>query len=257
MNRDINIGRWERLACAVGGGALVAAGLSRRSVPGLLAAAGGLVLTARGLSGRSMVYAKLGIDTTPEGLSRGVDVRAAITIDRAPREIYDFWRQLETLPRFIDHLEEVTPRSDEVSHWSVRVGPRLLEWDAEIIDDVPGERIAWRSISGDVDTDGELSLWPAPGERGTEVHVAMRYAPPGGSKAMVLAPLLRIAGAVGVKDSLRRLKQLLEVGEIATVEGQPSGRWRIPAAEERALRAAKVRRAEAEAGHVPALEVRP
>lgn len=230
-----NVNDVERLASVAGGGLLAAAGLSRGGGLGLLMAAAGGAFLYRGLTGRCSVYQALGVNTSCERHAHvasvpagaGVKVTEAVTINRPVEEIYRFWRNFENLPRVMPHLETVRV-SGEHSHW-VAHGPMgwRVEWDAEIINDRPNEVIAWRSLEGSqVDTAGSVHFRPAPGNRGTEVHVTLKYDPPGGKVGATVAWLLGSEPSQQVREDLLRLKQLLEAGEIATTTGQPSGRAR-------------------------------
>jgi uncharacterized membrane protein len=143
----------------------------------------------------------------------GVHVAESITINRSADEIYRFWRNSENLPRFMSNVDSVQTVDDRRQHWRMRMPTGTqLEWDAEIVDDQPGQLIAWRSLPGaDLPNSGAVRFVPAPGDRGTEVHVELSSELPGG----------RVAGRMGkllareqVANNLRRLKQLLEAGEI-------------------------------------------
>jgi len=95
----------------------------------------------------------------------------------------------------------------------------------QITDDVMDARIAWRSVGdADVASSGEVSFTPAPGGRGTEVRVSMTYDPPAGTLGRFFAKLLGQDPGQQLHQDLRRLKQLVETGEIVTTQGQPSGR---------------------------------
>lgn len=147
---------------------------------------------------------------------RAIEVRHSITV-RAPQDvIYRFWRDLENLPSVFLHLESVESLGDGRSHWRVRAPAGLsMAWDAEIIEDRPGERIAWRSLpDAQVDTDGAVRFMPAPGDRGTEVHVLLRYRPPGGRAGALFARLFGESPEQQVRDDLRALKQIMELGEV-------------------------------------------
>src|SRR5690349_15542885 len=120
-----------------------------------------------------------------------MDVKKAITINRSPEELYRFWHDFQNLPQFMSHLESVVVTSPQRSHWKAKapVGTKV-EWDAEITDDQPNKRIAWKSLKGaDVDNAGSVSFVPAPGGRGTEVHVELSYDPPGGALGATVAKL--------------------------------------------------------------------
>lgn len=154
-----------------------------------------------------------------------IHARKAITILRSPEELYQYWRDLENLPQIMGHLEAVQIIDDRRSHWVARMAGTRVEWDAEITEDRPNELIAWRSIGGsNVVTSGSVRFVPAPGGRGTEVHVELDYRPPGGMLGATILKLLGQAPDQAVQEDLRRFKQLMEAGEVPTTEGQPSGR---------------------------------
>src|ERR1044071_5668960 len=112
----------------------------------------------------------------------GMKVEQSITINRPPDEIYSFWRQLENLPRFMDHVKSVTQTGNGISHWVVRTSSgQEFEWDARLIEDKPGQMISWQSLDGaDVDNAGSVWFTPASDGQGTFVKVSMKYSPPGG-----------------------------------------------------------------------------
>ena len=155
---------------------------------------------------------------TQEGAeaSKGIRVRKSITVNRPPEEVYAFWHDFQNLPRFMDHLESVQVTGAGQSHWKAR-GPAgtTVEWDAEITEDRPNELIAWRSVQGaDVDNAGEVRFTRAAGDRGTEVHVDLRYDPPAGKLGALVAKLFGEEPNGQVAGDLRRFKQVLEVGEV-------------------------------------------
>ncbi len=152
-------------------------------------------------------------------------VRTAITINRPPAEVYRFWRDLENLPRFMFHLQSVDETGDGRSHWVAR-GPagRTVEWDAEIAEEVPDERIAWHSLDGaDVPNSGVVRFRPAPGQRGTEVALDLEYVIPAGAVGAALAKLFGEHPEQQAKDDLRRFKQVLETGEVVRSDASPDG----------------------------------
>jgi uncharacterized membrane protein len=233
--RSTNVGDSERLLSLLGGGALALLGLSRGSLGGLGMGLLGCGLLKRGATGNCNLYSALGLSTAkPHGprasipAGHGVRVDASTTINRTPEELYRYWHNFENLPRFMHNLESVRSTGGNRSHWVAR-GPLGLrvEWDAEVITDRPNEVIAWRSLPGsEVATAGSVHFRPAPGNRGTEVKVELKYDVPGGKAAVTLARLLGDAPEVEVREDLRRFKRILETGEVPTTRGQPSGRGR-------------------------------
>ncbi len=147
---------------------------------------------------------------------KGVRVRRDITIAKPPEEVYRFWRNFENLPRFMEHLESVQILDERRSHWRAKAPAGAgVEWDAEIIEDRPNELIVWRSLDGaDVPNTGSVRFVPAPGGRGTEVNVELRYDPPGGKLGATVAKLFGEEPGQQVDGDLRRLKQVLETGEV-------------------------------------------
>jgi uncharacterized membrane protein len=152
----------------------------------------------------------------------------ALTIN-APRErLYDFWRRLENLPRIMKHLDSVRVIDERRSHWVARSAGVPIEWDAEIVDERPNERIAWRTTEGSsVEHTGEVRFESADPRPGTIIRVEMRYRAPGGPMAKALTQMVLQDPDHLIESDLRRLKQLMETGEVATTEGQPSGRRRV------------------------------
>ncbi|HEX9788653.1 MAG TPA: SRPBCC family protein [Candidatus Binatia bacterium] len=155
-----------------------------------------------------------------------IHVTKTIIINRPAEEIYRFWREFKNLPRVMEHLESVEVIDDKRSLWAAK-GPagKRVQWEAAITEDRPNELIAWRSSEGStVENSGRVRFEPAPGIRGTLVRVELNYRPPGGLLAATFAKLLGEEPELQLEEDLRRLKQLMETGEIITTEGQPAGR---------------------------------
>ncbi len=228
-----NVNDPERWVSVVFGSALAAYGLKMRSIGGLVLGTIGGALVFRGATGYCPMFGGLGISSVDENngshvsvpYGKGVRVEKAVTIHAPPEQIYAFWRNFENLPRFMHNLESVSVHEGGRSHW-VAKGPAgtKVGWEAEIINEIPNELIGWRSIDGSkVDNAGSVHFTRA-GDRGTEVKVVLRYDPPAGVLGATVSKILGEDPAVNVQEDLRRLKMLIETGEIATIEGQPSGR---------------------------------
>ncbi|MDX2008002.1 MAG: SRPBCC family protein [Meiothermus sp.] len=157
---------------------------------------------------------------------RGISFERAVTVMKSPEELYTFWRRLENLPQFMSHLEEVRPHDGRRSSWRAKVaGETEVSWEAEITEDIPNRRIAWRSLEGsEIPTSGHVSFESLPNQRGTVVRVFLNYQPAGGPVADALAKLFGKSPEQMIAADLRRFQQLMEAGEIATTEGQPVGR---------------------------------
>jgi len=205
--------RWAGVAMAT---AVVAYGLSRRSLTGVAIAAAAAPFAYRGVTGVWPVMN--GAADTRAALSgdRGIHVREAIRLEVPLEVVYNFWRRLENLPRFMSHVNEVQDLGGGRSHW-VAEGPAdvPVEWDAEIINDVPNEVIGWRSIAGsEIATAGSVRFSTVRQGRSTQLSVHLQYAAPGGQAARLLAFVLGRDPASMVREDLRRVKQLLEAGEV-------------------------------------------
>ena len=211
----------EKWASIVGGSAMVLFGLQQRSLRGVLTAIAGGSLAYHGATAEKSLTDKVSEAT---GLNKAVKVEKTVTIaNKSPEELYNFWHDFENLPTFMKHLKSVTVQDVRRSHWvaSAPLG-QTIEWDADIINDLPNQLIAWASIEGaEVDNSGFVRFQPAPGDRGTEVKVVLEYNIPGGALTAAVAKLFGEEPEQQIGDELNRFKQLMEAGEIATTEGQP------------------------------------
>jgi uncharacterized membrane protein len=221
----VNVGEAERWISAGAAAALLIYGLTRRSRAGALFALAGAPLAYRGVSGHCPVYSGLGVTTagqtgdTREALSgdRGINVRDAVRLETPLEDVFQFWRRLENLPKFMAHLERVTETDAGRSRWVAR-GPAgiRLEWDAEIINEVENQVIGWRSLAdADLVSAGSVNFDRVRGGRSTQVTVHLQYAPPAGRVGAAVATLFGRAPARTIREDLRRLKHLLEAGELA------------------------------------------
>ncbi|MCW2541622.1 MAG: cyclase [Frankiales bacterium] len=155
-----------------------------------------------------------------------MELRSSTTVAGRPDEVYGFWSRLDQLPMFMAHLEDVRVTGERRSHWRAAAPfSRDVEWDAETTDDVPGQRIAWRSLDGaDIPNSGQVRFVPAPGGRGTEVHVTLTYDLPGGAAGKAVAKYFGEEPSQHLDDDLRRFKQVFETGEVIRSDGAPRGK---------------------------------
>ena len=199
-------GTRNRAALLAGGGALAVYGIRRRSPFGLLLALVGGALAARAATRRPASGDK------PLGPGRGIRVEESIVIDRSPTDLYAAWRNLAFLGDVMSHLRSVDCLDGRRSHWRAE-GPAgtTVEWDAEIVRDVPDRLIGWRSLPGsDVDSAGSVRFRSRRGGQATEVQVVLRYDPPGGVPGATLASALGENPARQIRDDLLRLRRELE-----------------------------------------------
>lgn len=152
--------------------------------------------------------------------NREVEVTRSVVINAPAEQLYNYWHNFEQLPSFMKHLESVTATGDRRSHWIAKApGGTTVEWDAEVTEDEPNHRIAWRSDqNADVYNSGSVTFEPAVGGRGTVVRVEMRYEPPFGWLGVTLAKLFGEEPEQQVSEDLRRFKQVIETGEVVLSE---------------------------------------
>lgn len=148
-------------------------------------------------------------------------VRTSALIQREPQELYEIWHRIEDAPRWQEQVEKVTRTGEKTSHWVMRTDKATIEWDAEVMADEPGKRIAWRSIGGDLQEAGEVVFEPAPGGRGTFVTVLQEFEL--GKLASVAETLTGRNPKQAVVENLRHFKALAEAGEIPRNQGPPHG----------------------------------
>jgi uncharacterized membrane protein len=212
---DTNVGRTERMISAMMGGALVAFGLRRMSLGGLVVAAAGGALAYRALRGHSRVGIDAGGARRNVG-NLGVKIDEAIVVNAPPQRVYGVWRNLENLPRLLSHVERVDILDRTRSRWTVK-GPAgaRVSWDAELINDKPGELIAWRTNDSTlVNHAGSVTFEPA-GEGKTRVRVSLQYDPPGGRVGHAVASLVSADAGSQVANDLQEFKRALEEGRLA------------------------------------------
>jgi uncharacterized membrane protein len=143
-----------------------------------------------------------------------------VTINRPRQALYAFWRDFRNLPLFMENIQSVSVMDEQRSHWVVRApADRTVEWDAVITEDVPGEAIAWASTKeAGVRNSGRIEFRDSTNGRGTEVTATIIYDPPAGGVGKAIAKLFQREPKIQARQDLRRFKQLMETGEIATAQ---------------------------------------
>ncbi|WP_242139590.1 SRPBCC family protein [Sphingomonas sp. TREG-RG-20F-R18-01] len=144
-------------------------------------------------------------------------VGRAVTINRPRAELFAYFRDFTNLPTFMDNVERIDVLDAKRSHWVVKApGGKMVEWDSVVTDEVDGEYVAWASEPGaDIDNSGRVDFRDA-GARGTIVTATLLYDPPAGVVGKLIAKLFQREPAIQARRDLRRFKQLMETGEVAT-----------------------------------------
>jgi len=148
-------------------------------------------------------------------------VRTSALIQADPVELYALWRDLESIPAWQEQITEVRETGPKTSHWTMTTADKTLQWDSEVLADEPGERIAWRSIAGDIDNAGEVVFEPAPAGRGTVVTVLQEFRM--GKLASAWETVVGRNPKQAVIENLRHFKALAETGEIPRSQTAPHG----------------------------------
>jgi uncharacterized membrane protein len=211
-----NVGTLERMLMVTAGGYLLYNALSgaKKNVPQTIAAT---TMLARGISGYCPIYNALGKVDTPK--SSNVNIRTSINIDKPVDEVYNFWRNLENLPKFMSHLKSVEEKNATHSYW-VAQGPAgigSLSWEAKILMDDTGRQLSWQSLPGStIDNAGKVRFKQR-GSSGTELDVTISYHAPLGTAGEAAAQLLNPLFERMVKNDIESLKDYLETGSTGKV----------------------------------------
>ncbi|UZK66847.1 SRPBCC family protein [Sphingomonas sp. M1-B02] len=138
-----------------------------------------------------------------------------VSINRSRAELYAYWRDFGNLATFMFNVEDITVLDDKRSHWKVKGPNGTYEWDSVVTEDVPGELIAWEA-DGDVKNSGRIEFRDGPAGHGTFVRAVMAYDPPAGVIGKLIATFTQKEPQIQSMRDLRRFKQVMEAGEIAT-----------------------------------------
>lgn len=143
-------------------------------------------------------------------------VEKTIDVECPIHTVYNQWTQFEEFPRFMDGVKNVRQIDDTHVHWQAEIWGREKEWDAEITEQVPDEKIGWKSVSGDAPNAGVVRFEPL-GTNRTRVRLAMAYEPQGAMENMgdALGILRR-----SVESSVSNFKRYIES------RGAEDGGWR-------------------------------
>ncbi|KEF34508.1 MULTISPECIES: SRPBCC family protein [Deinococcus] len=199
-----------RLISSAAGAALMILGLRKKGLLGLLMAGAGGYLAYRGATGNDPVMSAAGLSGNANA-AKPIFVEHSVVIDRPPQQVYDYWRKLENLPHIMSHLESVTVLDERRSRWVAKapLGTHV-EWEAEIVNDKPGERIGWHSLPGaTVDNAGSVQFESLP-SGGTRIHVALSYRPPAGALGAAVAKLFGEEPSQQIAEDLQKFKQTFE-----------------------------------------------
>ncbi|MCC6508487.1 MAG: DUF2892 domain-containing protein [Pirellulaceae bacterium] len=232
-----NVGTTERLVSAGLGGLLVATGVVRGRLPGLLLSAVGASLLYRGLSGYCALYQQLGLSTCDldsdqsddaqstrmisergplaaflpdHDAIKGVKVEETFVIDRSAHDLYEVWTRWEELPKFLPHIKSIKKIGAKRTQWIAEAPLGMtLTWDADILKQDADRMVSWKSVQGDVGTAGSVHFKEV-GDQKTEMRVSMQYDPPGGKVTAMVAEFFNMGLDKRVRDDLEKFKERLD-----------------------------------------------
>jgi uncharacterized membrane protein len=229
-----NVGDVERLLSIACGSALVLSASHRRGAARAILAFIGGELMRRGATGRCTMYEALGISTASDGFplttdrathdfaSRAatVDAREAVKLERtihvarSPADLYAYWRDFRNHSRFMAYVDSVEIKSATRSHWTMTIGGRCVEWDSEVINEIPYELIAWKTV-GDSDVAHAGSVHFREVADGTVVRLVVAYEPPGGRPGRLLTQALGMTPEQLADQNLVNFRNLMEARDSA------------------------------------------
>ena len=151
-------------------------------------------------------------------------VESSVVVEAPVSRVYDYWSNLENLPNFMTNIEEVRSTGPRTTHWRVK-GPlgAKMEFDAQTTQEEENRALGWNSVSGNVETSGQVRFQELGPER-TRVEVTMNYAdPPGGKVGEIVAGILSDPDK-SAREDLQNFARIVERGELGGPESQTPSR---------------------------------
>lgn len=223
----INVDWQERVLSAGVGGYLLAAGLrnlTRKPIKGVIQTVLGGFLVYRGSSGNCPVYSSIG-KTSDATHATSVNIRTSMTVNKPRHEVFQFWRRLENLPKFMKHLLTVRELDSKRSHWEAVVPGNIatIKWDAEIVKERENEFIGWQSVpDATIENAGKVEFRDL-GNGQTEVNVTISYRPPAGQLGAGIAQFLNPLAEKIIRQDIMGFKDYIEGNQAAVQGGVASG----------------------------------
>ena len=203
-----NVGMPERIISIISGSFLMCNAVSSKGSFGKVMTAGFLLF--RGTTGYCPAYQLWG--RTLGSKSQNINIYTSVRIEKSPKEVYKFWRRLENLPLFMNHLESVTAIDDHTSEWKARIpgGLGTISWKATIVEDIPNERISWHSLpDATVENAGNVHFLNV-GKNATDMYVFISYRIPAGKAGAGLAKLLNPVFENMIREDIKNFREYIE-----------------------------------------------
>jgi uncharacterized membrane protein len=219
VGETINLNWPERYISIAAGVKLSFSGIShlfKSPFASLLKLGAGGYLVNRGITGHCELYSQIGKHTTDP---MNISIKSSFTVNKPRRMVYDFWRKLDNLPKFMNHLESVDVLDGERSHWVLKLptGVANVSWDAEIVMDVPNEFMGWSSLPGSIiDNAGKIRFRDTE-DGGTLIDLIISYQPPAGGIGASLAHVLNPVFKNMVDTDVQNFKQYMDLADMEDV----------------------------------------
>lgn len=214
MNEKKNLGQTERTLSVAAGSFLLFNGLAGEKKSFLKFFTGGFLLY-RGTTGFCPVRAAIR-NGAGEISGKNIRILTELTVNKPRNEVYAFWRRLENLPRFMEHLESVLPIDEKITRWTVTIpgGLGTVSWKSRLAEEIPNELIRWKSLPGSsVENEGSIHFHEA-GQLGTRIELDLTYRAPLGTPGEAVLKLLNPAFEYLVRSDIRNFKRYVESGEV-------------------------------------------
>jgi uncharacterized membrane protein len=211
---SINVGDTERILSAVGGSLLLYFVTKKHKVDSLLLLGGGYLLY-RAVSGHCPVYSTLQ-ERKAAGPSN-INIRTHVIVNRPKEEVYALWRNLENLPLFMKHLENVDVIDNTTSAWKLKMPAGLgdIRWEAKIVKEEYGVELSWHSVPGaSIENTGKINFSSTPGNA-TRIDVMLSYRAPMGVVGERISRLFTPAFQKKVEEDIHNFKYHVENADLS------------------------------------------
>lgn len=212
----INVGKTERTLSAIAGSLIIYRFTKKHKAESLLLLAGGYLLY-RATTGHCPISSSFRRHPGPRSEQRpdhirNINVRTSVVVNKPRAEVYAFWRKLENLPLFMEHLESVSQADDKISEWRVKIpgGVGSIHWEAEIVKEEEGSELSWQSIPGaPIENVGKINFTDTPG-KSTRIDALISYRPPLGKIGEGLSRLFNPVFSELIENDILHFKHYME-----------------------------------------------
>lgn len=213
----VNVSNVERIVSVLAASYFIYCSLKKRPRSVATVASAGLLMY-RGITGHCPVYEAAGKKKLPDP-SHNISIGTSVLVNRPIDTVYAFWRHLENLPLFMTHLKSVKQKEENRSDWEAYIPGGLgssIHWEAEIVDEKPGEEISWRSLEDStIHNRGRVTFEDA-GVLGTRVNVVISYEAPFGMAGEKVMTLFTRTFEKMIRKDVLNFKQYIETGKLPT-----------------------------------------